>query len=334
MSSSINPVKRAAAGITRRHSRLSIFAASAVTAGLLGTAGFAVGSAPWSHAAGDAAKTVHSGSQSTAGHSGTVAFDAMTGGNVQLDAKHSTAAGGASATHNAKKPAPAKHGPAKHAPAKHAAKKAAPARHAPVKHAAKHAPAKHAAKHAPARHAPAKHAPAKHAAKHAPARHTAKKAAAKQKRYQYPVYDSVTPTSLPHGKVVAVYANGAYAASGGQVAGHKSVLWIDTNASNPGATVLDVEPGDATPAGAAAWVQQRLIRHPSSVAIVYTMRSSWQDVKNHVAHLPHSMQHKVRYWIADPTGVAHMVPGADATQWYWGTHIDVSIANQSLTRVG
>ena len=110
------------------------------------------------------------------------------------------------------------------------------------------------------------------------------------------------------------------------------MLWIDTNGSNPGATVLDVEPGDATPAGAALWVQQRLAKHPDSVAIIYTMQSSWQDVKDHVAHLPQWQQDKVRYWIADPTGVQHMVPGADATQWYWGEHIDISMANPSLTQ--
>ena len=175
---------------------------------------------------------------------------------------------------------------------------------------------------------------ARAAAKPAPA----KPAAAKAARHQaaparpYRIYDSVTPSSLPAGKPAAVYTNGAYAASASQVAGHKSVLWIDTNGSNPGATVLDVEPGDATPHGAAAWVQQRLDKHPDSVAIVYTMRSSWQDVKDNVAHLPKAQQANVRYWIADPTGVNHIVPGADATQWYWGSHIDISTANPSLTQ--
>ncbi len=92
MSSSINPVKRAAAGLTRRHSRLSAFAASAATAGVLSAAGLAVGSAPWSQAAADAAKTVQSGSQSTPGHS-AAAFDAVTSGKGQLDTLHSAAAG-------------------------------------------------------------------------------------------------------------------------------------------------------------------------------------------------------------------------------------------------
>ena len=93
MSDSINPVKRAAASLTRTHSRLSIVAASAAAVGVLGAAGFAVGSAPWSQAAGDAAKTVQGGSQSTSGHS-AAAFDAVTGGKVRLDALRSAAAGG------------------------------------------------------------------------------------------------------------------------------------------------------------------------------------------------------------------------------------------------
>jgi hypothetical protein len=114
--------------------------------------------------------------------------------------------------------------------------------------------------------------------------------------------------------------------------GRDSVLWIDTNGSDPGADVLDVEPGDATPYGAAQWVQHRLSAQPDSVAIVYTMRSQWQAVKDNVAHLPGWMQSKVRYWIADPTGVPHVVPGSNATQWYWGDSFDVTTANPDFAR--
>jgi hypothetical protein len=311
MSKSVTPVKRAAAGITRKHPRISIFAASAAAAGVLGAAGFAVASAPWAQAA------VQSGSHSTSGQSGATLFDAMNGaktGGVQLDSLRSAATGGTTAdfghstTHHPARPAVAQTTP-KHAPAKHAAARPA------------------AAKHAAAKHAPAKPAAAKHAAKKA-----APENAAKPK--QYLIYDSVTPSSIPAGKAAAVYANGAYAASPSQVSHHHHVLWIDTNGSNPGANALDVEPGDATPAGAAAWVQQRLIRHPDSVAIVYTMLSQWQQVKQHVAHLPSSMQSKVRYWIADPTGVPHIVPGSNATQWYWGANYDITTANPSFTSLG
>ena len=290
----VNPVKRATAGLTRKHSRLSVFAATAATAGVLGAAGAVVASAPWSAAAGDAAKTVQSGW--TAGRA--AAFDSVTGGKVQLDALRSPATGGSSTVD-----------------ATTAAHVFGTAHQAAVK---------------PTVDKPAKPAPAKHAQKPAPAKHVAMHKHAKQ----YQIWDSVTPSSLPSGKAAAVYANGAYAASVGQVTGHKSLLWIDTNGSNPAANVLDVEPGDATPAGAAAWAQQRLAQHPHSVAIIYTMLSSWQAVKDHVSHLPKAQQDNVRYWIADPTGVDHIVPGASATQWYWGTNVDISTASPALTQVG
>ncbi len=316
MSNSINSAKRATAGVTRTHSRLSIVAASAATAGVLGAAGFAVGSAPWSVAAGDAAKTVQSGSQSASGHP-AAALDAVTGGKVRLDDLRSAAISGRTAaviggtTLQAAKPAVDK-----------------TAKAAPAKHTEKLAPAKHGAKRT------AKHTEKWAAAKHE-AKRTAKKAAPKAKPAgPYHIWDSVTPGSLPAGHDAAVYANGAYAAPASQVGHHKSVLWIDTNGTNPGANVLDVEPGDATPAAAAAWAQQRLAHHRHSVAIIYTMLSSWQAVKDHVAHLPKAQQVNVRYWIADPTGVDHIVPGASATQWYWGTNVDISTATPSFTQAG
>ena len=86
--------------------------------------------------------------------------------------------------------------------------------------------------------------------------------------------------------MVATYANGAYAASARAVGRFGSVLWIDTNGSDPAASALDVEPGDATPAGAAKWVRQRLKAYPRSLAIIYTFRTDWQQVKNSVAGLP------------------------------------------------
>ena len=32
----------------------------------------------------------------------------------------------------------------------------------------------------------------------------------------------------------------------------------------------------------------------------------------------------VRWWIADPAGGPHIVPGSSATQWYWGSKYHVS----------
>jgi len=140
------------------------------------------------------------------------------------------------------------------------------------------------------------------------------------------IYDSVSPSQVPAGQPLATYADGPYAASSHQVTGHGKVLWIDTNGSDSKASALDVEPGDATPAGAAQWVHQKLTSQPDATAIVYTMQSEWTQVKAAISTLPSNMQSHVKYWVADPTGTPHMVPGASATQWYWGSSYDISTA--------
>jgi hypothetical protein len=176
--------------------------------------------------------------------------------------------------------------------------------------------------------APAKPATAQLATAHQsqPAAHTAatKTAAAPAKPYE--IYDSVTPSKIPSGQETATYADGGFAVSPNQVSG-RHVLWIDTNGSDPkGATALDVEPGDATPTQAASWAKDRLTADPDGTAIIYTMRSDWAAAKAAVNSLPGSMSSRVQWWIADPTGTPHIVPGASATQWYWGTNYDITSA--------
>jgi hypothetical protein len=195
-----------------------------------------------------------------------------------------------------------------------------------------------AAPHATPKQAqPAKHAGAKAAvAKHSVARPAAPAKAARQARQArparhrdarpYEIYDSVTPAAIPAHARVATYADGGYAVSPAQVAGHRHVLWIDTNGADPRANALDVEPGDATPAMAATWVSHKLHAAAGAVAIIYTMRSDWAATQAAVATLPAPMQSHVRWWIADPTGTPHIVPGADATQWYWGHNYDITTA--------
>jgi hypothetical protein len=135
-------------------------------------------------------------------------------------------------------------------------------------------------------------------------------------------YDSVEPSVLPAGQAAAVYADGPFATSSASVAGHGNVLWIDVNGSDPNANVLDVEPGDASPAEAAAWASSRLAADPGSTAIIYTFLAEWPSVIDEIDTLPSSMQSHVKYWISDPTGVPHMVQGAVATQWAWGSQYD------------
>jgi len=142
----------------------------------------------------------------------------------------------------------------------------------------------------------------------------------------YEIYDSVTPSSIPAHHEIATYADGGYAVKPAQVAG-KKVLWIDTRGTDPKANALDVEPGDASPTQAASWTRQKLDVADNSTAIIYTMRSEWPSVRSAIDTLPSSMREHVRYWIADPTGVPHVVPGASATQWYWGSNYDITTAN-------
>lgn len=142
----------------------------------------------------------------------------------------------------------------------------------------------------------------------------------------YRIYDSVTPSQIPAHHQIATYADGGYAVAPSAVAGRGHVVWIDTNGSDPRAAALDVEPGDATPATAAAWVRAKLTASPNSPAIIYTMRSEWAATRASVNSLPAHMRSEVRWWIADPTGYPHIVPGASATQWYWGKNYDISSA--------
>jgi hypothetical protein len=142
----------------------------------------------------------------------------------------------------------------------------------------------------------------------------------------YLIYDSVEPFTVPAGQPVATYADGPFAVSPYEVAGHGQVLWIDTNGGDPQASALDVEPGDATPGIAAQWVLQKLTAQPSASAILYTTLAEWPEVQYAIGTLPSSMQSHVKYWVADPDGIPHMVPGASATQWYWGSTYDISTA--------
>ena len=143
----------------------------------------------------------------------------------------------------------------------------------------------------------------------------------------YEIYDSVTPSAIPAHHQVATYATGGYAVSPSQVAGRGNVLWIDTRGTDPKAAALDVEPGDATPSVAANWAWHKLHAADNSVAIIYTMRSEWAATKAAVNTLPGHMRSHIRWWIADPTGYNHVVPGASATQWYWGSNYDITTAN-------
>jgi hypothetical protein len=142
----------------------------------------------------------------------------------------------------------------------------------------------------------------------------------------YLIYDSVNPQAIPGDPVVATYADGPNPDPPSAVARFSHVLWVDIDASDPQAQALDIEPGCASPSEAAGWVAARLNADPHTVAILYTMISQWSTVQADVSSLPGWMQSRIRWWIADPTGSPHIVPGSQATQWYWGQNYDISTA--------
>ena len=350
-----SPQHRSTRRSTRTYSRMSLTAAAAVAAGVLGAAGVLADTAPQTGAMSNVTETVLTGHETSTAQAGTSIFDSVIGvesrlaaaqpwqpqpqtGWVQLGSRagnipvpgtlstsalphgastnRSTAAAGHSAQHAA-------HTPLTAAPASGSESPAART------NAARSQVARTGAAQAQTAQA---HATQAHARQAGPAAvHAVRRPRLVQTRVApaqpYLIYDSVTPTAIPGNQRIATYVNGTYAASAGQVAGRGRVLWIDTNGSDPAASALDVEPGDATPAGAAQWIDQKLKAAPQSQAIIYTMLSEWQAVKDNVAALPSWMQSRVRYWIADPTGVPHVVPGANATQWYWGNSYDITTAN-------
>jgi hypothetical protein len=243
-----------------------------------------------------------------AGHTGLLSAATVSG-----------ARGGASA---AAKTAAAKTAAARVAAAKVAAAKAAAARHeAAVR---QHRAAAGPASSPRARRSGGGQPPT--AAAVAPRRHRRRHAAAATPAQPFLVYDSVTPQAIPGNPVIATYADGPNPDSPAMVAGRTNVIWISITGYDYNASALDIEPGCASPSQAASWVSQRLTLHPHGVAILYTMISDWSAVQANVASLPSWMQSHIRWWIADPTGTPHIVPGSQATQWYWGPNYDISTA--------
>jgi hypothetical protein len=175
---------------------------------------------------------------------------------------------------------------------------------------------------------PVRHAavPAKPPRQATPVRHAAVPA---KPAVPWRFYDSVIPSAIPANGIVATYATGPYAVSPAQVAG-RTVIWIDVSGMDYNASALDVEPGDATPSMAASWAWHRLTDYPNAIAHIYTSLSEWPAVQAACATLPARTRSRIRWWIADPNGVPHIVPGSDATQWYWGQTYDISTATPNF----
>ena len=141
------------------------------------------------------------------------------------------------------------------------------------------------------------------------------------------MYDSTDPAGIPHGATVAaLYHNGRFAATPAEARQFPVHLWIDVLGTAPDAcSILDIETGDATPETVLAWVPARLAALPGSHCRLYCNLSTWPAVKRAVAQLTSAERAAVMYWVANPTGVAHLVPGSAATQYLWTPGFDESV---------
>jgi hypothetical protein len=144
-------------------------------------------------------------------------------------------------------------------------------------------------------------------------------------------YDSA-PGIFPAGTTeVALYHNGLYAFPKSQVKPSWRVRWIDVFGDAPAAcSILDIETGDASSGSIRAWCDARDTVIQNSRFRLYCNLSTWPEVRSVVrSELTADQRLRVRYWIANPTGIPHLVPGSSATQYLWGAEWDESLYNNT-----
>lgn len=130
--------------------------------------------------------------------------------------------------------------------------------------------------------------------------------------------------------LTAGYANGTFHASS-QDHGATDVQ-IDVNGSSPGADVLDIENGDATPLQAVAWVHGHNAHGGTTFpAVLYCNRSTQPVVENLLTANGLQVDRDYKWWIATLDGTTVVQgPGVLAVQaWNAGSftprNIDLSI---------
>lgn len=150
------------------------------------------------------------------------------------------------------------------------------------------------------------------------------------------MYDSVSLDQIPaDAEAVAGYVGGAWPTAHLLPARfpHAHILTIAVNAQED-ADCLDVETGDATPEQAPAWFLRQLKRGIDRVPVLYCSVSMMPAL---VAAMTRAGIHEDRYiiWSAHYTNMAHIDPGAEATQWYnkaHGRNLDVSLCRPGFFR--
>lgn len=143
------------------------------------------------------------------------------------------------------------------------------------------------------------------------------------------MYDAVTPSNIPaNPQMVAGYINGRYAWTPADWAKfpHAAHVTIDVTGARPDADVLDVEKGDATPAGAVRWVKAKLALKGSYLPILYCSRSTLTPLFNALQAVGYSVNKHFRIWIAIPGSNVPVkdMTGVVAIQWNFAGGYDES----------
>jgi len=141
------------------------------------------------------------------------------------------------------------------------------------------------------------------------------------------MYDSTTATDIPAtAEMVAGYIDGKYAWSDADWARFPTAVKvrIAVSATTEDGHVLDVEPGDATPAQAVGWVTTR--RAAGVDPSVYCNASTWPQVAKAFRDAGVGEPH---YWIAQYDNDPTIPDGAVAKQYanddLLGAHYDASV---------
>jgi hypothetical protein len=141
------------------------------------------------------------------------------------------------------------------------------------------------------------------------------------------MYDSVTARDIPRDPdLVAGYVDGLYAWSAADWAQFPISVHVGISVDPSGnvGQVIDIEPGNGTPADAIPWLLRR--RAAGVFASVYIAHQSANILASLL--IPAGLG-DVPLWIVDATGAPHLWPGSVATQYavssQTGGHFDASM---------
>lgn len=146
-------------------------------------------------------------------------------------------------------------------------------------------------------------------------------------------WDSVNPLSIPSdAEAVFWYIDGRVSKwPVGALDRFSTPLKLSiTTASHPDADINDCETGDDTPVQSAAWAHDRVSR--GKIARIYSNLSTWPELLRLCNDIP------VLWFVANPTGVPHILTGATATQYAWSSlnqtggvpNVDLSLCDESF----